>query len=151
MNGAVLHVRGERQFVLVRMTLSGRPFVTGSNGQTSWAVRPDGPVRVSSDLTRFSHDLPGHEHSIPLINIQEGLEGLLGAYDVELQPVASQQDETRSADDASRSIVAAKKSASRRGPRRVEITYAVRNGLIQQMRFVELPYAPGRPLTLLLT
>jgi hypothetical protein len=148
MEGAVLHVRGGGQFVLVRKTAEGLPFVTGSNGQTSWAVRPDGPVRFSSDLTRFCHDLPGHEHSMPLINIRDGLERLRDAFDVQLLPVEN-GDEANVDDEPSRLIVAVKKRGFR-GPQRVEVTYSVRSGLIRQMRFVEMPYGPER-LTLRMT
>lgn len=148
MEGAVLHVRGDGQFVLVRKTADGRPFVTGSNGRTSWAVRPDGPVRFSSDLTRFNRDLPGHEHSMPLSNIHDGLERLRDAFDVQLLPVES-GDEANIDDEPSRLIVAVKKRGVR-GPKRVEVTYSVRSGLIRQMRFVEMPYGPER-LTLRMT
>lgn len=148
MEGAVLHVRGGGQFVLVRKTAEGQPFVTGSNGQTSWAVRPDGPVRFSSDLTRFNRDLPGHEHSMPLINIRDGLERLRDAFDVQLLPVDNVDDASVD-DERSRLIVAVKKRGFR-GPKRVEVTYAVRSGLIRQMRFVEMPYGPER-LTLRMT
>ncbi len=148
MEGAVLHVRGGGQFVLVRKTADGRPFVTGSNGRTSWAVRPDGPVRFRSDLTRFNRDLPGHEHSLPLSNIHEGLERLREAFDVQLLPVES-GDEAAADDEPSRLIVAVKKRGIR-GPKRVEVTYSVRSGLIRQMRFVEMPYGPER-LTLRMT
>ena len=148
MEEAVLHVRGDGQFVLVRKTADGRPFVTGSNGRTSWAGRPDGPVRFRSDLTRFNRDLPGHEHSLPLSNIHEGLERLREAFDVQLLPVES-GDEAAADDEPSRLIVAVKKRGIR-GPKRVEVTYSVRSGLIRQMRFVEMPYGPER-LTLRMT
>lgn len=148
MEGAVLHVRGGGQFVLVRKTADGRPFVTGSNGRTSWAVRPDGPVRFSSDLTRFNRDLPGHEHSMPLSDIHDGLEHLRDAFDVQLLPIES-GDEANVDDEPSRLIVAVKKRGVR-GPKRVEVTYSVRSGLIRQMRFVEMPYGPER-LTLRMT
>lgn len=148
MEGAVLHIRGGGQFVLVRKTADGQPFVTGSNGQTSWAVRPDGPVRFSSDLTRFNRDLPGHEHSMPLSNIHDGLERLREAFDVQLLPVES-GDEASVDEEPSRLIVAVKKRGFR-GPKRVEVTYSVRSGHIRQMRFVEMPYGPER-LTLRMT
>ncbi len=150
MDGAVLHVRGGDQFVLVRMTQDGLPFVTGCNGQASWAVRPDGPVRVSSDLSRFSRDVPGHEHSMPLINIQDGLERLREAYEVQLLPVEEPEDKPSLDDDGPSRLLVAVKKRSYRGPKRVEITYSVRSGLIRQMRFVEMPYGPQR-LTLRMT
>lgn len=149
LDGAVLHVRGGSQFVLIRTTTDGLPFITGANGRSSWAVRPDGPVRVSADMTRFNRDLPGHEQSMPLINIEEGLERLRAAYNVQLLPVETPDQEQSSAEVPRRLLVAVKKKGYR-GPRRVEITYAVPSGQIQQLRFVDMPYGPER-LTVRLT
>ncbi len=143
LDGAVLHVRGKNQFVLVRMTKEGLPFVTGSNGKTSWAARPDGPVRVSPDLTRFNRDVPGHEHAMPLSNIKEALERLRTAYEVQLLPVETAEGDVRSEERSTRLLVAVKKRGYR-GPRRVEITYDVASGRIQQMRFIKMPYGPDR-------
>lgn len=149
MDGAVLHVRGGHQFVLMRTTTEGLPFVTGSNGHTSWAVRAGGPVRVSSDLTRFNRDIPGHEHAMPLISIEEGLDRLREAYVIELLPVERQEEESGQNEEGTRLMVAVKKRGFR-GPKRVEITYSVASGQIRQMRFVEMPYGPDR-LTLRMT
>jgi hypothetical protein len=137
---AILHVRHGNQFVLMRTMLDGQLFVTGSNGRTSWAVRPDGPVRVSSDLTRFNRDLPGHEHEIPLIDIKQGLTHLQEAYEIELLPIES-NEEAGDIPEATRLLVAVKKRGQR-GPQRVEITYVVSTGQIRQLRFVGMPYGP---------
>ncbi len=142
-DGAVLHVRSHNQFVLIRTTPEGQPFVTGSDGQTSWAVRPDGPVRVSSDLNRFNRDLPGHEHSMSLINIEEGLEHLRAAYEIQLLP-AETPDEAADMPDQSLRLLVAVKKRGQRGPRRVEITYVVATGQIHELRFVDMPYGPDR-------
>lgn len=149
LDGATLHVRSGNQFVLIRPTLEGQPFVTGSNGRTSWAVKPDGSVRVSSDLNRFNRDLPGHEQGMPLIDIADGLDRLRAAYDIEVLPVEPADDDSAGTSEQSRLMVAVKKRGFR-GPRRVEITYFVTSGLIRQMRFVEMPYGPER-LTVQLT
>lgn len=149
MDGAILHVRQGNQFVLIRWTDEGLPFVTGSNGQTSWAVRPEGPVRVSSDVTRFNRDLPGHEHSMPLINIEEGLEHVRVAYDIQLLPVEIPDEDAHAGDAPQRLLVAVKKRGQR-GARRIEITYVVATGQIRELRFVEMPYGPDR-LTLTLS
>ncbi len=82
-------------FVLQRKLDNEQQFVTGSNGKVSWAVRPDGAVRVSSDLTRFNRDVPGHEHDMPLSNLHDGLEQLQTAYDVQVLP--EEQPRTRAA------------------------------------------------------
>lgn len=145
---AVLHVRRNGRFVLIRRAADGQSFLTGSNGEVSWAIKSDGPVRSSSDLTRFSHDVPGHEHSMPLISIKEGLEKLREAYDVQLLPIEKPDDPAEET-LPSRLIVAVKKRGFR-GPQRVEIHYTVQSGLIRQMRFIEMPYGPDR-LTLRLT
>ncbi|TWU16177.1 hypothetical protein [Allorhodopirellula heiligendammensis] len=132
---AILDVRGARQFVLTRKTEQGDSFITGSNGVTSWAVRPDGPVRFSNDLTRFNRDLPGHECSLPINNLHDGLDALRTAYDLTLLPALT----TDSVDDPSRRMVAVKKPGYR-GPAEVEITYDSANGQIRKMRFVAMPY-----------
>jgi hypothetical protein len=144
MDGATLYVRDGQQFVLSRITNTG-PFVTGSNGKVSWAVRPDGPVRYSKDLNRFNRDLPGHEHEMPLVNIHDGLEHLRQAYDVQLLPV----EDGESSEPSTRLLVAIR-HPKERGPKRVEISYEVESGLICQMRFIEMPYGP-ESLTLRLT
>ena len=144
MDGATLYVRDGQQFVLSRITNAG-PFVTGSNGLVSWAVRPDGPVRYSDDLNQFNRDLPGHEHGMPLVNIHDGLERIHQAYDIELLPV----EDAEEANAATRLLIAIRHKEER-GPKRVEISYEVNSGLIRQMRFIEMPYGP-ESLTLRLT
>jgi len=148
LDGAILYVRKGNQFVLIRPMTDGRQFVTGSNGRTSWAVRPDGPVRVSADLTRFNRDLPGHEHDFPLIQIERGLAHLRDAYDIHLLPMETPDD--TAADDLPTRLLVAVKKRGHRGPQRVEITYAVRTGQIRQLRFIEMPYGPEH-LTVRLT
>lgn len=142
---ARLYVRRGNQFVLVRPLPEGETFITGSNGLESWAVRPIGPVRVSDDLTRFQHDVPGHEHQMPLINIEDGMQRLLAAYQVEFQPIESNEDQA----EPMRRLIAEKRLGNR-GPKQVEITYAEQSGLIHEMRFIEMPYGPQR-LTLHIT
>lgn len=150
LDDAILHVRAGGQFVLVRRTRDGKPFVTGCNGRESWAVRPDGPVRVSSDLTRFNHDVPGHEHEMPLIHLHEGLLRLRTAYDIQVLEKAGIESEgtdlerTSETPEPRRKLLIATKKRGMRGPRRVEIDYDADNGRIVEMRFVEMPYGPER-------
>ncbi|MBS0260341.1 MAG: hypothetical protein JSS02_00180 [Planctomycetes bacterium] len=147
-DGALLHIRQGNQFVLVRQLPNGQQFLTGCNGQVSWAIRPEGPVRVSQDLSRFNRDVPGHEQGMPLFDVEHDLEQLRTAYDVQLLPVEN-GDDAASEQEPTRLIVAVKKRGYR-GPQRVEIAYAVRSGRIHQWRFVDMPYGPER-LTLRLT
>ena len=52
-DGALLYTRGNDEHVLIRRFADGRTFVTGSNGLESWAIPPEGPVKVSADPTRY--------------------------------------------------------------------------------------------------
>lgn len=140
LDGAFLYLRGPKEFVLQRKLDNEQQFVTGSNGKVSWAVRPAGAVRISSDLTRFNRDVPGHEHNMPLSNLHDGLEQLQTAFDVQVLPEEQTEDESG---EPSRLLVAIKKHGFR-GPRRVEITYASTSGEIRQLRFVDMPYGPDR-------
>ncbi len=73
LDGASLFVGGSDRFVLQRQTPEGLPFITGCDGKQSWMVPPDGPVRVSSDLQEFNRDVPGHEVSMSLANLNKAL------------------------------------------------------------------------------
>ncbi|SMP42310.1 hypothetical protein SAMN06265222_101758 [Neorhodopirellula lusitana] len=149
LDNAILEVRGSDHFVLKREVEPGVFFVTGSNGTTSWAVRPDGPVRLSNDLTRFNRDLPGHERSLPINNIEDGLDALQTAYDLELLPVEGREREGQKSEaqerdgeadaEPTRQMVAIKKPGIL-GPARIEINYTASSGQIRQMRFIEMPY-----------
>ena len=135
-----MHVGETNQFVLIRKTVDGLEFITGSNGRQSWAINTRGPVRVSSDIHHFDHDLPGHENSIPLTNLHDGLERLRQAYHVELSTVGPEEFESQ-AGETVRMLVAIKKPRER-GPQRVEIAYESQTGRILHMRFVQMPYGP---------
>ena len=142
LDGATLHLREDRQFVLIRQTNDGLPFITGSNGQQSWAVNARGPVKVSQDVRHFDHDLPGHETSIPLTNLQEGLERLKQSYDLQFSTLGPEEYEAQNGEDA-RLLMAVKKPKVR-GPQRVEIAYDSKTGRILHIRFVQMPYGPDR-------
>lgn len=144
---AVLHVRDGRQFVLIRLTPEGQPFVTGCNGKVSWLVRPDGPVEVSTDLNRFSRGVPGTHHSVPRINIQEGLEGLQADYGIRVESDLSQEG---AGSGSLKLLTATRREATHQGPARVEITYEDRSGFIQQMRFIDMPHFRQGSVTMLL-
>jgi hypothetical protein len=144
---ARLVIRGKQEFVLMRKTRSGQDFITGCDGQSSWAISPDGPVRVSDDLTRFNRDVPGHEFSMPLCNLSDALLQLQAVSDIALLPV-EYADEDQEILEPRRLLVATKKRGQR-GPRRVEITYFAESGVIEHVRFVDMPYGPERITVLL--
>lgn len=134
--GATLHVRRPDQYVLIRKFPDGRPFVTGSDGENSWSVPPNGAVRVSGDPLRFRGPVPGHQHGIPFADLRSELVQLRDAYVV--TPLGS--------DGAgNRGLLAMKKSAEYRGPNRVELWYGATTGVIHRMVFVGMPKARGGP------
>lgn len=147
LDGATLHVRAGNQFVLIRKTAEGLPFITGSNGKQSWAINTKGPVKVSSDVHHFDRDLPGHETSVPLTNLHEGLEQLKRAYHLEFSDLGPEEyspdDDSNEEGHEARLLVAVKKPRER-GPQRVEIVYDSNSGKILRMRFVQMPYGPDR-------
>jgi len=145
LEGAKLYVRGIDQFVLMRFRDDDAVFVTGSDGQIGWAIAPSGPVRISRDTQRFNRDLPGHEHSIPLGNLSQGLEQIQKAYKVEIVTAAPSEQ----LGEQEAMLIAIKKPGER-GPKRIEIQYGKQSGRIAQIRFIEMPYGPDR-LTVRLT
>lgn len=146
LNGATLHVRGGSQFVLVRKGPDGGTYISGFNGDHSWDVRPGSPVRVSTNETGFRQGVPGQGDLIPLVSIHDGLESLGAAYNIELRP-----EEGGGGKSFIRLLTAERKSPDHNGPRRVEITYSVRSGLIRQLRLVDLPRENGILITVLMT
>lgn len=142
LDGATLHVREGNQFVLIRKTSDGLPVITGCNGHQSWAVNARGPVRVSADIHHFDHDLPGHETSVPLTNLHEGLERLKQAYRLQFSTLGPEEYEAQDGETV-RMLVAVKKPKER-GPQRVEIAYDTNSGRIHHMRFIQMPYGPDR-------
>lgn len=145
LEGAKLYLRGSDQFVLIRFRENGLPFITGSDGQIGWAIAPNDSVRTSPDPQEFNRDLPGHEHSIPLANLTQGLAQIQKAYSIQIiQSPSSNQQEMQEA------MLIATKKPGERGPKRIEIQYDWHSGRITQIRFIEMPYGPER-LTVRLT
>jgi hypothetical protein len=133
---ATLHVRKPDQYVLVRQYPDGRKFVTGSDGERSWAVPPDGLVRVSNDPLRFRGPVPGHQHGIPFVDLRSDLVQLRDAYTVTpMGRVPSGQS----------GLLAVKKSTEYRGPNRVELWFDPDTGVIRRMVFSGMPRARGGP------
>jgi hypothetical protein len=157
MDDATLHVGGSGQFVLIRRRPDGRLFITGSSGVQSWAVRPDSPVRTSTDLLRFSRDLPGHEYSLSLTELPLTLEQLQRSFDVQIVDAGASDDLTASntapnedSPAAATRLLIAVRRPGLPGPRRIEIEYNAASHEIHQIRFIDMPYGPER-LTLRLT
>lgn len=146
-DGALLHLRGENSYVLVRRFSNGDEFITGSDGDTSWTVPPQGRVRVSDDAGRFRGGMPGNQHSIPFINLHDDLEQIRDAYDIQWLDAASATSVSNSALGC---LVAKKKSAQNRGPKFVEIWFDLETGVVVEMLLDKLPQARGGPEKVLL-
>lgn len=135
-DGAMLHVRHPEQYVLVRKFSDRRLFVTGSDGEKSWSIPPNGAVRVSGDPMRFRGPVPGHQHGIPFADLRSDLVQLRDAYD--LTPLGRDSD-------GKKGLLAIKKSSEHRGPNRVELRYDSATGVIHRMVFSGMPKARGGP------
>lgn len=136
-DGAVLHVRTPDRYVLVRRFPDGRPYATGSDGERSWSVPPEGsrPVRVSRDPMRFRGPLPGNQHGIPFADLRSDLAEVRVAYTLTRLP----------AEGGLAGLRADKKSAEYRGARRIELWYEPASGVVRRMLFAGLPKARGGP------
>ncbi len=141
-DGALLSVRGEDQYVLIRYFADGTEFITGSNGVTAWSVPPRGRVRVSRDPTRFRGAVPGQQHAIPFIDMRSSLQQLQESYELELF--------SESTPEGWRQINATRKTTAAGGPKQVTIRYDRQSGRIQEMLLERLPQARGGPRNVLL-
>ncbi len=144
-DGATLYVRGANKYVLIRKLKDGRMRITGCDGKESWALREDGPVHVSADLSRFRGGLPGHQQDFPFINIQSHLEQLRAGYDLDL----AAEPETWKGQTLS-GLVGTRKSRSVRGPKGVEIWFDAESGTIHKMLLDGLPRGGGGPESVML-
>ncbi|MFN9218019.1 MAG: hypothetical protein ACK6D0_09290 [Planctomyces sp.] len=150
LDGALLCVRSGGQFVLTRTLPDGTQFLTGSDGLCSWAVRPDQSVRVSRNPAHFSRDIPGHEHSMSFVQIDQLLAQLKSNYYIQVLPGVTAAGDAEESLEHSDQLMIAVRRRKVPGPGRVEIRYDALTGDIHQLRFIDMPYGPDR-LTLRMT
>lgn len=150
LDGALLSVRSGGNFVLTRTLPDGTQFLTGSDGVCSWAVRPDQSVRVSSNPAHFSRDIPGHEHSMSFVQIDQLLAQLQSNYHIQVLPDVAATGDAEASSEHSDQLMIAVRRRKVPGPGRVEISYDAFTGDIHQLRFIDMPYGPDR-LTLRMT
>lgn len=141
--GALLHLRGERQFVLVRPIVEGGTRITGSDGKINWDIIGEKPVKRSSDLTRFRGGLPGEQQDATFLDLSGQLARLSSGYELSLQQSDKEPSYAR--------LLAVKKSHDVRGPREIEFTFRRDSGIITVLEFRGLPRAKGGPEALRLT
>ena len=141
-DGALLSVAGEGQYVLIRYFADGTEFITGSNGATAWSVPPRGRVRVSRDPTRFRGAVPGQQHAIPFIDMRNSLQQLQESYELDLS--------SETTPEGWRRMNATRKVTATGGPKQVTICYDGQSGTIHKMLLERLPQARGGPKNVLL-
>ncbi|MEZ5944303.1 MAG: hypothetical protein R3C18_23175 [Planctomycetaceae bacterium] len=141
-DGALLHVRGPNQYVLVRYFADGTEFITGSDGTTAWSVPPRGRVRVSSDPTRFRGAVPGQQHAIPFIDMRNSLRQLQESYELDLS--------LETTPEGWRRMNATRRATATGGPKQVTLWYDAQSGVIHRMLLERLPQARGGPRNVLL-
>lgn len=141
-DGALLHVRGPNQYVLVRYFADGTEFITGSDGTTAWSVPPRGRVRVSSDPTRFRGAVPGQQHAIPFIDMRNSLRQLQESYELDLS--------LETTPEGWRRMNATRRATATGGPKQVTLWYDAQSGTIHRMLLERLPQARGGPRNVLL-
>jgi hypothetical protein len=141
--GAMLHVRGSREFVLVRPLIGGGQRVTGSNGMLNWDLTGNGPVKVSHHSQRFRGGIPGEQNDTPFLSIAGLLANLGEHYDTSLRSLPGQP--------ARLCLTANRRSRDVRGPRTMSITFQRDAGTITTMELDGLPRAKGGPQSVRLT
>lgn len=141
-DGAVLHVRGANQYVLIRYFADGSRTVTGSNGTSAWSVPPEGRVRVSRDVNRFRGAVPGQQHAIPFIDLRSSLQELSNSYELVVSPETDVNGYRR--------LTAIRKVSVAGGPKQVTIWYVPKSGQIVLMLLERLPQRRGGPGTVVL-
>jgi len=139
LDNAILHLRGDDQYVLIRNLADGSQFITGSDGNCSWSVPPRGRVRISQDPHRFQGKLPGSQQGIPFIDMTSNLKVLSDDYEIRWIP--SEQNIPQGLGK----LVAEKKSRSYRGPKYVEISCQPDTNEIVEIIMEGLPQAQGGP------
>ena len=141
--GAALHLRGDRQFVLVRPIIEGGQRFTGSDGTENWDFSGDGPVKVSRDPKRFRGGLPGEQQDAVFLDLRGQLSRLQSGYDISLEDVP---------DNADLAVLKArKKDREVRGPNEMQLTFRSESGVIVTLEMRGLPRARGGPDALRLT
>lgn len=141
--GASLHLRGSSEFVLIRPLDHGGEVITGSDGHTNWDIRGKGPVRVSTDASRFRGGIPGEYQNVPFLDLSSLFSSLAADYDLTIG-----DDET---DPAMQRLQAQKRNRDKRGLPRLAFLFRRDTGTVVQMELHGLPQEKGGPRAVRLT
>ena len=141
--GATLHLRGRSAFVLVRPLNQGGQVITGSDGSTNWDIRGKGPVRVSTDMSRFRGGIPGEYQNLPFLDLGSLFQSLAEDYDLTVDEVGD--------DPALQRLSAQKRNRDQRGLPRIEFLFHKETGKVVKMELRDLPEEKGGPRAVSLT
>jgi hypothetical protein len=142
LEGAVLHLRGEDQFVLEQDLREGGRRLSGSDGTSSWSVRGKGPVRVSADPRRFRGGIPGQQQDLAFGDLRAQLEDLRWRYKLRLE---EHPEDPPTGGEALHRLNARKRGREVRGPGTVDLWFDPATGLIHHMFLAGLPRGHGAP------
>ncbi|MCX6873119.1 MAG: hypothetical protein NTW21_04835 [Verrucomicrobia bacterium] len=146
LDGARLHLRGSSQYVLEQALPDGVTRTLGSDGQTSWSIRGDGPVRTSTDPNHFSGGVLAGRQAMPFLELRTQLEDLRRFYQLELF--------TPPADPGTpaglQGLRGSRHSAAQGGPREIELWFDPATNRIHRMLLNGLPRGAGGPASIAL-
>ena len=144
--GARLHVRGSSQYVLEQALPDGFTRTLGSDGQTSWCIRGDGPVRTSADPNHFGAGILAGRQGTPFLELRTQLEDLRRFYKLDwFTPPAAPDAQTRL-----KGLRGSRHSAAQGGPREIELWFDPASGQIHRMLLNGLPREAGGPASIAL-
>ncbi len=135
LDGATLYLRGSNQHVLYRSTASGKFLINGSDGVTSWLIRPDKPLLTSSDPQAFPIPIPDELANIFSLDLKSTLLHIREHYTIKhLEEVV---DEKQS-NEMLHYLDARKITREFEGPKNIEIWANAQTGLLLRIEFAKI-------------
>ncbi len=146
LDGARLHLRGSSQYVLEQALPDGNTRTLGSDGQSSWCIRGDGPVRTSTDPHHFGAGVLAGKQSTPFLELRTQLEDLRNFYQLEwFTPPAVPASST-----PLKGLRGSRHSAAQGGPKEIELWFDPATGQIHRMVLNGLPRGGSGPASIAL-
>jgi hypothetical protein len=109
----------------------------GSDGNSSWSIRGNGPVRISDDASRFGGGVIAKRREIAFLDLRTQVGELGSLY--QLGRIE------RSADGKLSGLHGVRKSTASGGAREVELWFDPASGLIHRITLKGLPRDQGGP------
>ena len=146
LDGARLHLRGSSQYVLEQALPDGVTRTLGSDGQTSWCIRGDGPVRTSTDPCHFGAGVLAGQQKTPFLELRTQLEDLRRFYQLEwFSPPTDPATPVRL-----KGLRGSRHSAAQGGPKEIELWFDPSTGQIHRMLLNGLPRGASGPASIAL-